>query len=58
MMDVKYWTHWTHVEEERQAEFLVHDFFPWTAVEAVGVWPRPPQRGFTRKGGRRAIGRL
>lgn len=35
VMDVKYWP---QVREERQAEFLVHDFFPWTAVEAVGVW--------------------
>lgn len=35
VMDVKYWS---QVKEERQAEFLVHDFFPWTAVEAVGVW--------------------
>lgn len=35
VMDVKYWA---DVKEERQAEFLVHHFFPWTAVEAVGVW--------------------
>ena len=30
-------TYWTDVKEERQAEFLVHDWFPWSAVERVGV---------------------
>ena len=34
VMNVPYWT---SVREERQAEFLVHDFFPWTAVTAIGV---------------------
>lgn len=29
--------YWGEVKEERQAEFLVHDFFPWTAVVNVGV---------------------
>ncbi|HJQ85418.1 MAG TPA: DUF4433 domain-containing protein [Candidatus Binatia bacterium] len=29
--------YWTDVKEERQAEFLVHDWFPWTAVERIGV---------------------
>lgn len=29
--------YWTDVKEERQAEFLVRDFFPWTAVDAVHV---------------------
>lgn len=29
--------YWSAVKEERQAEFLVHDFFPWTAVAEVGV---------------------
>lgn len=33
-MGVKYWQ---DVKEERQAEFLVHNFFPWTAVEGIGV---------------------
>lgn len=28
---------WTDVKEERQAEFLVHEFFAWTAVTAVAV---------------------
>ncbi len=30
-------TYWTDVAEERQAEFLVHEFFPWTAVAEIGV---------------------
>jgi hypothetical protein len=30
-------TYWTDVKEERQAEFLVHDWLPWTGVERVGV---------------------
>ncbi len=30
-------TYWSKVREERQAEFLVHDFFPWTAVLGIGV---------------------
>lgn len=29
--------YWAEVKEERQAEFLVHDFFPWTAVTALAV---------------------
>lgn len=29
--------YWSAVKEERQAEFLVHDFFPWTAVAEVAV---------------------
>jgi hypothetical protein len=29
--------YWTDVKEERQAELLVRDFFPWTAVDAVHV---------------------
>lgn len=34
VMDEHYWS---SVREERQAEFLVHEFFPWTAVAEVGV---------------------
>jgi hypothetical protein len=30
-------TWWNNVKEERQAEFLVHDFLPWTAVLGIGV---------------------
>lgn len=29
--------YWTAVKEERQAEFLVHGFFDWSAVCGVGV---------------------
>ncbi|HEY3448105.1 MAG TPA: DUF4433 domain-containing protein [Myxococcales bacterium] len=29
--------YWADVKEERQAEFLVRDFFPWLAVYEVGV---------------------
>lgn len=29
--------YWSDVKEERQAEFLVHEFFPWTAVVEVDV---------------------
>jgi len=32
VMDEQYWS---AVKEERQAEFLVHDFFPWSAVIEV-----------------------
>lgn len=32
VMGLKYWT---DKKEERQAEFLVREFFPWTAVSAV-----------------------
>lgn len=34
VMDQKYWS---AVKEERQAEFLVRDFFEWSAVETIGV---------------------
>ena len=29
--------YWSEVKEERQAEFLVHAFFPWTAVTEIAV---------------------
>jgi hypothetical protein len=29
--------YWSEVREERQAEFLVHQFFPWTAVAGIAV---------------------
>lgn len=34
VMDLRYWT---EVKEERQAEFLVREFFPWSAIEEVAV---------------------
>jgi hypothetical protein len=30
-------TYWSAVKDTRQAEFLVHEFFPWRAVEQIGV---------------------
>jgi hypothetical protein len=29
--------YWQDVKEERQAEFLVHRFFPWSAISEIGV---------------------
>jgi hypothetical protein len=34
VMDLRYWQEF---REERQAEFLVHQFFPWTAVLGIVV---------------------
>lgn len=28
---------WGAVKEERRAEFLVHDFFPWTCVTEIAA---------------------
>ncbi len=36
VMPVKYWNE-AETEEKRQAEFLVHDWCPWSAVETIGV---------------------
>jgi hypothetical protein len=30
-------TYWQDAKEERQAEFLVRDFFPWSAIVGIGV---------------------
>ncbi|MCX5746411.1 MAG: DarT ssDNA thymidine ADP-ribosyltransferase family protein [Proteobacteria bacterium] len=35
--DVMKRKYWTDVQEERQAEFLVREFFAWTAVQAIAV---------------------
>ncbi len=37
VMPLTYWGGDSDVKEKRQAEFLVHDFFPWTAIEVIGV---------------------
>lgn len=29
--------YWSPVKEERQAEFLVHEFFPWTSIAEIAV---------------------
>jgi len=34
-MPLKYWK---EKKEVRQAEFLVHDWFPWTCVEKIGMY--------------------
>lgn len=31
-------TWWKNVKEQRQAEFLVHDWFPWSCVEKITVY--------------------
>jgi len=36
VMPLKYWND-PEVEEKRQAEFLVHDWCPWSTIEAIGV---------------------
>jgi hypothetical protein len=33
--------YWAEVKEERQAEFLVQEFFPWTAVTEIAVMSPP-----------------
>jgi hypothetical protein len=35
---------WREVREERQAEFLVHESFPWTAVTEVAVMTSEAER--------------
>lgn len=37
IMQKKYWTDSQEVKEKRQAEFLVHSFCPWSAIEEIGV---------------------
>jgi hypothetical protein len=31
-------TYWSEVREVRQAEFLIHDWFPWTCVKKIAVY--------------------
>lgn len=40
VMDERYWA---DVKEERQAEFLVRTFFPWTAVTSIAVIDKSTQ---------------
>src|SRR5262249_51942036 len=35
--DVMSATYWSQVKEERQAEFLVRDFFPWTSIVEIAA---------------------
>lgn len=37
VMPLTYWGADSDVKEKRQAELLVHAFFPWTAIEMIGV---------------------
>lgn len=37
VMPRRQWGGDSEVKEKRQAEFLVHDFFPWTAIDVIGV---------------------
>lgn len=37
VMPLRQWGGDTEVREKRQAEFLVHDWCPWEAVEIIGV---------------------
>lgn len=37
LMPLRKWGGDQEVKERRQAEFLVHDWCPWTAIEAIGV---------------------
>ena len=37
VMQLRQWGGDTEVKEKRQAEFLVHDWCPWEAIEAIGV---------------------
>jgi len=37
VMQLRQWGGDTEVKEKRQAEFLVHDWRPWEAIEVIGV---------------------
>ena len=37
VMPEKYWSGDSDISEKRQAEFLVHDYCPWTAIEEIAV---------------------
>jgi ssDNA thymidine ADP-ribosyltransferase, DarT len=37
VMPVRQWGGNTELKEKRQAEFLVHDWCPWPAIEVIGV---------------------
>jgi hypothetical protein len=37
VMPRKQWGGDSEVKEMKQAEFLVHDFFPWTSIKKIGV---------------------
>jgi len=37
VMPLVYWSNTDDTKEKRQAEFLVHKSFPWSAIERIGV---------------------
>lgn len=37
VMPLTYWANEEETKEKRQAEFLVHDWFPWEGIEQIGV---------------------
>ena len=37
VMPLRQWGGNTEIKEKRQAEFLLHDCCPWTAITAIGV---------------------
>lgn len=37
VMRRRYWADSDETKEKRQAEFLVHDYLPWTAIRTIGV---------------------
>lgn len=37
VMPLRQWSGNTETKEKRQAEFLLHDWCPWTAINAIGV---------------------
>jgi hypothetical protein len=38
VMPLRYWANDDETKCARQAEFLVHDFFPWSAFVGIGVY--------------------
>jgi len=37
VMPLHYWSNDNETKERRQAEFLVYDWFPWEAIDEIGV---------------------
>lgn len=37
VMDMTYWSNTEEIRRKRQAEFLVHNFLPWSLIEEIGV---------------------
>jgi hypothetical protein len=44
VMPLQYWSNENETKERRQAEFLVYDWFPWEAINEIGVMDRVMQR--------------